>query len=194
MSTRQYVVAQCDDTSRLTQHPGPTHYLLASVDQKCEAKLRDATITYPQRIAPLYPTHGANLKTSAVWRGKSRDVCKPAPAGVGLVGKGATPFGDALRGGPVLGGRGWVIQRSDGCGADDSGWDGVCGVAYCCGDDGRLGDVRGAAGGGRWSLGRASISGLPRRSGSGLRSADDLLANNARYAESFDKGNLPLPP
>ena len=25
-------------------------------------------------------------------------------------------------------------------------------------------------------------------------SADDLLANNARYAESFDKGNLPLPP
>ena len=39
-----------------------------------------------------------------------------------------------------------------------------------------------------------SISGLRRRSGSGLRSADDLLANNARYAESFDKGNLPLPP
>ena len=39
-----------------------------------------------------------------------------------------------------------------------------------------------------------SISGLPRRSGSGLRSADDLLANNARCAESFDKGNLPLPP
>ena len=23
---------------------------------------------------------------------------------------------------------------------------------------------------------------------------DDLLANNARYAETFDKGDLPLPP
>ena len=43
------------------------------------------------------------------------------------------------------------------------------------------------------SLGRVSISGLRRRSGWGLRSADDLLANNARYAESFDRGNLPLP-
>ena len=38
-----------------------------------------------------------------------------------------------------------------------------------------------------------SISGWRRRSGPGLGSADDLLANNARYAESFDKGNLPLP-
>ena len=44
------------------------------------------------------------------------------------------------------------------------------------------------------SLGRVGISGLRRHSGSGLRSADDLLANNARYAETFDKGNLPLPP
>ena len=81
-----------------------------------------------------------------------------------------------------------MIQRPD-----DSGWDGVCGVAYGCGDHGRLPDVRGAAGGGRWSLGRTSISGWGRRSGPGLRSADDLLANNARCAESFDKGNLPLP-
>ena len=39
-----------------------------------------------------------------------------------------------------------------------------------------------------------SISGWRRRSGPGLGSADDLLANNARYAESFGKGNLPLPP
>ena len=39
-----------------------------------------------------------------------------------------------------------------------------------------------------------SISGLRRRFGPGLRSADDLLANNARCAKSFEKGNLPRPP
>jgi len=27
-----------------------------------------------------------------------------------------------------------------------------------------------------------------------MRSTDELLANNARYAEGFDKGDLPLPP
>ena len=39
-----------------------------------------------------------------------------------------------------------MVQKLDGCEADHSGWDGVCGIAYGCGDHGRLADVRGAAG------------------------------------------------
>ena len=42
----------------------------------------------------------------------------------------------------------WVIQGLDGCEADHSGWDGVGGIAYGCGDHGRLADVCRAAGGG----------------------------------------------
>ena len=54
----------------------------------------------------------------------------------------------------------WVIQGPDGCEGDDPGWDGVCGVADCCGDHGRLGGVGCAGGGGGGEFGAGEHFGV----------------------------------